>query len=124
MKIAITAQAPALDAPVDPRFGRCAYFLVIDSQTGAFEAVENSNRGGASGVGIQSGKLMADHGVEIVLTGDCGPNAQRTLEQAGIRIVTGCTGTVAEALQAFKAEATGTAVGDVEQDLVHRQAHP
>ena len=43
MKIAILATGPSLDAEVDPRFGRCQHFIIVDPETMQFEAVENTN---------------------------------------------------------------------------------
>jgi len=54
------------------------------------------------GAGVSSGKTVVDAGAEAVLTGNCGPNAARTLAAANIRLYTGVSGTVAEALQQFK----------------------
>jgi predicted Fe-Mo cluster-binding NifX family protein len=102
MKIAITSNGPDLKSQVDPRFGRCAYFILIDTDSGKFEAVENSAAQGMGGVGIQSGQIMADKGVKAVLTGNCGPNAFQTLQAAGIEVITGVVGTVQEALDKFK----------------------
>ena len=85
MKIAITATGLTLDANLDPRFGRCAYFLVVDTNTMEFEAVENPNVALGGGAGIQSAQLMAAKDVKFVLTGNCGPNAHETLSAAGYR---------------------------------------
>jgi predicted Fe-Mo cluster-binding NifX family protein len=75
MKIAITSMGAKLEDKVDPRFGRCHYFILFDTETNKFEAIENTGAQGMGGVGIQSGQIMADKGVETVLTGNCGPNA-------------------------------------------------
>ena len=103
MKTAVTANGPTLDAEVDPRFGRCAYFLIVDTDTMEFEAVENSNAALGGGSGIQSGQLMAARDVKFVLTGNCGPNAYATLSAAGIGVIPGCSGTVRDAVERFKA---------------------
>jgi len=103
MNIAITATEPSLDAKVDPRFGRCPYFLIVDADTLKFEAVENANLMLGGGAGIQSAQLMAEKGVQFVLTGNCGPNAYQTLSAAGIDVIVGCSGTVAEVVKQFKA---------------------
>jgi len=79
MKIALSATAPSLDAEVDPRFGRCRYFIIVDSQSMEFEAVDNSNAMAAGGAGISTAQMIASKGVEVVLTGNCGPNAYQTL---------------------------------------------
>ncbi len=102
MKIAITSMGAKLEDKVDPRFGRCHYFILFDTDTNKFEAMENTGAQGMGGVGIQSGQIMADKGVEIVLTGSCGPNAFQTLQAAGIKVVTGVSGTVQEAIDKFK----------------------
>jgi len=103
MKIAITGTAPNLDAKVDPRFGRCPYFLVVETDDASFEAVENQSVSLGGGAGIQSAQLMASKGVQTVLTGNCGPNAYQTLAAVGIAVIVGCGGTVADAVEQFKA---------------------
>ena len=103
MRIAITATAPDLDAKVDPRFGRCPFFLIVETDDLSFEAMENPNVTQGSGAGIQSAQLMAERGVTHVLTGNCGPNAHQALTAAGIAVVVGCTGTVREAVEQFLA---------------------
>jgi len=103
MKAAITASGRTLDANIDPRFGRCAYFLIVDTDTLDFEAVENPNVALGGGAGIQSAQLMAGKDVKFVLTGNCGPNAHETLSAAGIGVIPGCSGTVRDAVEQLKA---------------------
>ena len=103
MKIAITATGPDFDAAVEPRFGRCPYFLIVDTDSLSFESVENPNAALGGGAGIQSAQLIAEKGVEVVLTGNCGPNAYQTLSAAGIGVVIGCSGTVRQVVEQFKA---------------------
>ena len=104
MKIAITSTGPKLEDKVDPRFGRCRYFILFDTDTNKFEALENTGAQGMGGVGIQSGQIMADKGVETVLTGSCGPNAFQTLQAAGIKVITGVSDSVQEAIDKFKSD--------------------
>ena len=103
MRIAITASGPTLDADLDPRFGRCAYFLIVDTDTLDFEAVENPNVALGGGAGIQSAQLIAAKDVKFVLTGNCGPNAHATLSAASIEVIPGCSGAVRDAVERFKA---------------------
>ena len=102
MKVAVTSTGKTLDAQVDQRFGRAAYFAIVDPETMAFTVIENQNAAAAGGAGINSAKAVVDAGTEAVLTGNCGPNAQRTLSAAGVKLYTGVTGTVAEAVELFK----------------------
>ena len=103
MKIAVSATAPALDAEVDPRFGRCQYFIIVDPQSMQFEALDNSNAMASGGAGISTGQMIASKGAEVVLTGNCGPNAYQTLSAAGIQVITGVSGKIRDAIEAFKA---------------------
>jgi len=103
MKIAITATGPTLEAAVDPRFGRCPYFLVVETDDMSFEAIDNAGQDLSQGAGIQSARLVADKGARHVLTGNCGPNAHQTLSAAGLGVIIGCAGTVREATEQFKA---------------------
>lgn len=102
MKIAISSSGPDLDAQVDPRFGRCQYFIFVDPETLEFEAVANTNIGASGGAGISSAQTVASKGVEAVLTGNCGPNAYQTLSAAGIRVITNVSGTVRSAAELYK----------------------
>jgi len=103
MKIAVSATAPSLDAEVEPRFGRCQYFIIVDPQSMEFEALDNSNAMASGGAGISTGQMIASKGVEAVLTGNCGPNAYQTLSAAGVQIITGVSGRIRDAIEAFKA---------------------
>ena len=104
MKIAITAQGKELASPVDARFGRAKYFVVFDDATETTVAQDNSqNVNAAQGAGIQAAQNVSALGVEAVITGNVGPKAFRTLKAAGIRIFTGASGSVADAVSAMKA---------------------
>jgi predicted Fe-Mo cluster-binding NifX family protein len=102
MKICITSEGTTLDSKIDPRFGRCRYFMIVDTDTMAFQAIENASMQASGGAGIQSGQSMASHQVKAVLTGNVGPNAFQTLQAAGIEIFTGVSGTVREAMEKYK----------------------
>jgi len=102
MKIAISAVGPSLDAEVEPRFGRCPYFIIVDPDTMQFEALENSSAMAAGGAGISTGQMIAAKGVQVVLTGNCGPNAYQVLSAAGIQIINGVSGKIGDAIQAYK----------------------
>ena len=102
MRIAISTTAPNLDAEVDPRFGRCQYFIIVDLDTMQFEAVENSSAMASGGAGISTGQMIASKGVQVVLTGNCGPNAYQVLSGAGIQVITGVSGKVQDAIHAYK----------------------
>jgi predicted Fe-Mo cluster-binding NifX family protein len=102
MKVCVTSAGQTLDSAVDPRFGRCAYFVIVDTDTMAFEAVENSAVSALGGAGVSAAKFAAERGASAVLTGNVGPNAFRGLNAAGVKIVTGAGGTVREAVENFK----------------------
>ena len=105
MKIAVTSTGPTLDDIMEARFGRCAYFLIIDLDTMEFEALENANVALGGGAGIQSAQLMAEKGVSTVLTGNCGPNAFQTFGAANIQVITGVSGQVRQAVEQYKSGA-------------------
>jgi predicted Fe-Mo cluster-binding NifX family protein len=102
MKICVSSQGNTLDSQVDPRFGRCLYFLVVDTDTLEYEAIKNPNIDAMGGAGIQSGQLMADKHVKAVITGNVGPNAFQTLQAAGIEVITGASGSVKEVVERYK----------------------
>ena len=104
MKVIVTSQGRELSSPVDPRFGRAKYFIVVDTETGDFSAADNSqNLNAAQGAGIQAGKNVVDLGAKAVITGHVGPKAFATLQAAGVEIYTDAAGTVADAMEQFNA---------------------
>ena len=103
MKIAVAASGNNLDAPVDPRFGRCAWFVIVDSETMAFEAVENPGVMAGGGAGIQAAQLVASRGAQAGVAGNMGPNAHQALTAAGIQVLPFAGGTVRQAVEAVKA---------------------
>ncbi len=102
MLLAISCAGPDLSSPVDARFGRCRYLLVLDSETGGYETIENPHMGAAGGAGIRTAQMVVDKGVRAVLTGNMGPNAWNVLSSAGVEIYTGLTGTAESALAAYR----------------------
>ena len=111
MKIAITSKGKTLEDQVDPRFGRCPYFLLIETETLDIQPLENPSLAAGGGAGIQSAQLMAEHDVKSVLTGNCGPNAFQTLNAAGIEVIVGVSGIVREAVEQYKSGALSSTQG-------------
>ncbi|HEX7363950.1 MAG TPA: NifB/NifX family molybdenum-iron cluster-binding protein [Dehalococcoidia bacterium] len=102
MKIAITATAGNLDAEIDPRFGRCRYFIIVDSDAMKPEVLDNAGAMAGGGAGISAAQTIAGKGIEAVLTGNCGPNAYQVLSTAGIKVLTGVSGRVRQAIEDYK----------------------
>ncbi|MFW6114098.1 MAG: NifB/NifX family molybdenum-iron cluster-binding protein, partial [Actinomycetota bacterium] len=108
MRIAVSSSGPDLDSAVDPRFGRCAFLIFVETETMDYEAMQNSNASAGGGAGISTAQVVADKGIEAVITGNVGPNAYGVLNQAGITTHTGAAGTVRQAVESFKAGGFGT----------------
>ena len=102
MLVAVTAKGKNLSDEVDPRFGRAPYILLVDTKTKQYEVLDNSaNVNAFKGAGIQAATMVADKGAEVLLTGYCGPNAFRTVQAAGMKVVSDVTGTVEQAVDNF-----------------------
>jgi len=102
MKIGVSSTGENLEANVDPRFGRCKYFLIIDSDSMKYETISNESAIASGGAGIKAAQTIAKKGVKIAITGNMGPNAYQTLNAAGIKIFTGADGTVKQAIEQYK----------------------
>lgn len=104
MKIAIAAIGKTLDSQVDPRFGRCSHFLIVDSETEEFEALENTAGQASRGAGISAAQMVVNQGVKAVIAGNFGPNALNVLSASGIKIFAGISGiTAKKVLAEYKA---------------------
>jgi len=92
-----------MEAKVSERFGRAPYFVIVDSETMKFVPVSNSAVGAQGGAGPEAVRQIAAAGAQVALTGELGPNAKTAIEAAGIKGVTGISGTktVREAVTEF-----------------------
>ena len=111
MKIALTSQGPTIDDEVEDHFGRGAYFLIVDLNTIEVEAIRNPYLALSDGIGQKSAQLVADKGVPVVLTGNCGPNAIQIFDRAGITVMTGVSGKVRHVVKRFKEGTLSYATG-------------
>ena len=115
MKLCITSTGTFLDSSVDPRFGRCAYFIIYDIDNDTSESIENASRESMGGAGIQAGQFIASKNAGAVITGNFGPNAFRVLQAAKIKMYSGVSGTVREAIEKYKnGQLTETSSPDVQ----------
>lgn len=103
MKIAISTTTPTKDGAVDPRFGRCAQFMIFDTETNEWNCGGNEqNMKAAQGAGIQSAQNVLNHGAEIVISGHMGPKAFHVLQTAGVPVYLAENTTAQEALVAYQ----------------------
>ena len=103
MKVAVAASGEDLQAKADPRFGRCPYFVIVDSETMEFTAVANPGGTQGSGAGIAAAQVVARTDAEVVIAGNFGPNAYKVLAEGALKAYTGASGTVKDAVEAFRA---------------------
>lgn len=104
MKIVLTTQIPDLEAELDPRFGRGAYFLIVDPETLEWQSMPNPALNASGGAGIRAAQALTEAGCQAVVSGDFGPNAYEALSEAGIAMyLFGSCRTVREALERFNA---------------------
>jgi len=92
IKVCITSTGPGLDSLVDPRFGRCQYFLIIDEEGKLIKTIENTGTRAMRGAGITAAQIVANEKVSVVITGNIGPNAFIVLSQTGIEVYPGALG--------------------------------
>ena len=84
MKIVITSSGNNLDGDMDPRFGRCEYFIVVDTDSMSFEAIPNPALAAPGGAGIQAAQFIVDLKGDAVISGNYGPNAFGVLSAAAM----------------------------------------
>jgi predicted Fe-Mo cluster-binding NifX family protein len=100
--ICVTSRGQDLEAEIDPKFGRAMYFLFVNPETLEYEAIKNPYAESAHGAGIQAAQLIVNRKISMILTGQVGPNAQRILDAAGIRIIAAENGSARKALASLK----------------------
>ena len=102
MEVAISVQGNDLTATVDPRMGRARQFMIVETESLAYEVLENPQLGASGGAGIQTAQLLASKGVQAVIMGNCRPNAFTTLQAANIQVYIGASGTAQQAIERYQ----------------------
>jgi len=114
MKIAISSSGKDLDSQIDPRFGRCQYFIFVDPETMEFEVSENEGLMAMGGAGVQAAQLIVQKGATALITGNLGPNAASALSASGIRVYLVPGGTIKDVIEGYRSgslrEASGATV--------------
>jgi predicted Fe-Mo cluster-binding NifX family protein len=111
MRIAVTSNGRDLDAAASPIFGRCPTYIFVDTESMAFEAVDNPAIETPGGAGIQAAQFVIERGAQAVVTGNVGPNAYSVFKAAQIPVYVFDGGTVREVVAAFKDGALASAGG-------------
>jgi len=116
MKVAISSSGGNLDEQIDPGFGCCRCFIVIDPATEAFDVLENKAPASSSGAGIHAAQMVVAAGVDGIITGKLKPSVTKTLEAAGLKVYLGAAGTIRDVLKQYQdgllLKASDPAVGD------------
>lgn len=102
MKVAVSSDGKDLNSMIDPRFGRCTYFLIVETEDMSFEAFDNESAALGGGAGIQAAQFVISKGATAVITGNCGPNAVQALSAAGVKVFLGVTGIIKNAVETYK----------------------
>jgi len=111
MKIAISSTGRTFDDSMDPRFGRCRYFVLVETKSLELEAIENPGLHAPGGAGPMAAQILVDRAVEVVITGACGPKAYQALQAAGIKLFIGAAGKVKDVLGKYKSSILIEAAG-------------
>ena len=101
MLIAVSATGTTLKDQIDQRFGRCKYFLIVDTNTMISEAIPNQGASASGGAGIKAAQILAEKEIKAVISGNIGPNAFSTLSAANIDVYVGNSGEISNAVQKF-----------------------
>jgi predicted Fe-Mo cluster-binding NifX family protein len=103
MKIVVSAKGETPESEVDPRFGRAACFLIFDTESGVWQAIDNAQSlSAAHGAGIQAAETVCRQGAEIVIGGHVGPKAFVVLKEGGVKIYQSAARTARGAVEAFQ----------------------
>lgn len=106
MIIAVSSRSDAgLDSFVDPRFGRCAFYTIIEVDAGTIINVQSHPNTVTTSffvAGVQAIKMIVNIGVNTVITGKLGPKSFYGLRDAEIPAYSATPGIlVSQALEMF-----------------------
>lgn len=102
MKVIVSSTGEGIEADMDPRFGRCQYFVVVDTDSMTAETHPNPGAAASGGAGFQAAQFCSDTGASAVISGSFGPNAFNTLREAGIKMYPADGGKIKDLVEALK----------------------
>jgi len=102
MNIAVSSMGKDLNSMMDVRFGRCNYFVIYDTEGGLVKAIENKGQMSGGGAGIAAAQQIIDEDVDVVITGNMGPNAFNLFKNSDIKVYRCGSIKVETAVQLFK----------------------
>ncbi|MBA3017172.1 MAG: NifB/NifX family molybdenum-iron cluster-binding protein [Proteobacteria bacterium] len=123
MKIAVSSNGTDLNSQIDPRFGRCAYFLIVNTDDMSFEAFENKGVALTGGAGIQAAQFIISKGAKALITGNCGPKAAQALSTGGVELFDGQTGSVKKAIEKYNSNNLTSTI-NAEQNVSNIPVNP
>jgi predicted Fe-Mo cluster-binding NifX family protein len=103
-RICFTSQGGSIEDEIDPRFGRASFYLIYDPKAKSIKSLENPNKDLMQGVGPRSVQFLSENNVEVLFTGQIGPNAQRVLQASNIKTVSGASGKIKDLLEKYNIE--------------------
>ncbi|MBN1039387.1 MULTISPECIES: NifB/NifX family molybdenum-iron cluster-binding protein [unclassified Clostridium] len=85
MKIAISVNGKTNKSELDMRFGRCEYFQIHDTENKEIKILKNDGLSASAGAGIVASNQLIDENIDVIITGNLGPNAFELIEKAKIK---------------------------------------
>ncbi len=102
MKVIVSSSEKSMDAQVDPRFGRCPFFVLVDSETMEHQFHDNLGLQATGGAGIQAAQQVVTLGAQVIISGNMGPNAFSVLRAGDLKIFTAVGGSIREVVEQLK----------------------
>lgn len=102
MKIAVSTQGNSSESIIDSRFGRCANFAVFDTEKDNWSFIENDGAKAGGGAGLAAAQQIIDNGIQVLITGNMGPNAFDVLNSEEISVFKYENGSVQDAVNGYK----------------------
>lgn len=116
MKIAVSAAGKTIEDLLDMRFGRCEYFQIHDTESGDIKVLENTGQKASGGAGIAASNQLVDENIDVIITGNLGPNAFEIIEKSGVKSYKCSSIAVGEAIEKYKS-------GELEEIKISGPAH-
>ena len=87
MKVAIASTGNTLQSHIDSSFGRCAWFIIVDTESGAMEFLPNTHRELEEHAGKAAVELVATRNVAMIVSGEFGIKIKPLLDSMHIQMV-------------------------------------
>lgn len=102
MKIAFPVNEKSIEADIYNSFGRAPFFAIYNTISKEIDYLDHRAVVAQGAGGIRAAQVLADQGIKVIMTQQCGENAEKLLRKADVLIYKARSGSIYDNIDAYQ----------------------